>query len=134
MRTLIALILLTVAGGASAASESPLNKRQAAVLERALLGKVPQAPVQCVARDLLNDVEPIGDTILLYRLGPKRLYRNDLVGRCSALGPGSIPVIQRVGPDYCAGDVVRTVDRQSGRLRGGACALGPFIAYRAREN
>lgn len=133
MRIMMTAILLTLATGASATGDVPLTKQQAGRLERALAGKVPQAPVQCVALEMLNDVEPVGPSILLYRVGPKLLYRNALTGRCSALGPGSVPVIERIGRDYCAGDIVRTSDRNTGRPRGSNCTLGPFIAYRTPE-
>ena len=134
MRILMTAILLTLATSASATDAPSLTKQQAGRLDKALAGKAAQPPEQCVARDLLNDVEPVGRSILLYRVGPNLVYRNSLVGSCSALGPGSIPIIERIGRDYCAGDLVRTADRNTGMPRGSNCALGPFVAYRAPGN
>ncbi|MDX3910777.1 MAG: hypothetical protein QHC67_13305 [Sphingobium sp.] len=130
MRMFLALVLLSFAQGAAAETASPLTPREAQRLEKALAGKVPGTPVNCVPRTMLNDLQTIGNGILLYRVGTKLTYRNDLGGQCGGLRSDDIPVFQSFGGSYCKGDFVRVVDRLSGNLRG-SCVLGPFVPYSA---
>jgi len=130
MRTILAVALLMLASGAAAETAPSLKPREALKLEKALAGKVPGAPVDCVQRNLLNDLQTIGNGTLLYKVGSKLTYRNDLGGQCQGLRSDDIPVFQTFGSSYCKGDLIRMVDRISGNLRG-ACVLGPFVPYRA---
>ncbi|MGK2909613.1 MAG: DUF6491 family protein [Sphingobium sp.] len=130
MRMIIALALLAFTTAATAKSAPPLKPREAQKLEKALAGKAAGEPVNCVQRNMLNDLQTVGDGILLYRVGPKLTYRNDLGGQCHGLSFDSIPVFQTFGGSYCKGDFVRIVDRISGTLRG-SCILGPFVPYRS---
>lgn len=130
MRMITALVLLASATAATAKSVPPLKPRDAQKLEKALSGKTAGEPVNCIQRDLLNDLQPVGDGILLYKVGSKLTYRNDLSGQCQGLSFDSVPVFQTFGGNYCKGDFVRIVDRLSGNLRG-SCVLGPFVPYRS---
>ncbi|MCP1469370.1 hypothetical protein J3E64_001045 [Sphingobium sp. OAS761] len=120
------LLLAACAGGNV---PRPLTDKQAAKLAQALDGKVAGTPVSCIDRRTQSNLTAISDTVLLYRVSRKLLYRNDLIGSCSGLARGDIVVTQSFGTQLCRGDMTRTVDRTSGMMTG-ACALGDFTPYR----
>lgn len=129
MKSMLALALLSTVASAPAEAQPSLSPREAKILNKALAGKTPGAPVRCVSRTLLDNMQSVGNGIILYRVGPKLTYRNDLGGQCNGLRSDGIPVLQSFGSEYCRGDIVRIADRQTGVLRG-SCALGPFVPYR----
>ncbi|AUW56738.1 hypothetical protein C1T17_00210 [Sphingobium sp. SCG-1] len=130
MKSLLALVLISLVSSTAAVARPSLSLRNTEVLNKALEGKTPGPPVRCVSRDLLNDMRSVGNSIMLYRVGPKLTYRNDLGGQCHGLGSDGIPVLQSFGGEYCRGDIIRIADRQTGGFRG-SCVLGPFVPYRA---
>ncbi len=73
---------------------------------------------------------PISDSVILYKVSNKLVYKNDLIGSCNGLKYGDTLVIQTFGSQYCRGDIARTVDLPVG-IQSGACALGDFTPYRA---
>lgn len=129
MKAVPAAILFSLVASVAVQARPSLSSRETKALGRALDGKVPGAPVRCVNRDLLDNMQTVGDGILLYRVGNKLTYRNDLGGQCHGLSSDGIPVLQTFGREYCRGDIVRIADRQTGALRG-SCVLGPFVPYR----
>jgi len=124
---LVPLLLAACAGG----NEPPrLTEKQAARLEAALQGKVAGEPVSCVNRYPAASLTAISDSVLLYRVSGRLVYRNDLIGSCSGLSRGDTLVVRTYGTQYCRGDMARSADLVTGSITGG-CALGSFTPYRA---
>ena len=118
----------TDATTASAAAD--LTQSQTADLARALKGKTPGAPVNCVSASELGNPVPVGDSILLYSGSGGVTYRNNLRAACPGLGRNDDLLVAEVyGAQQCSGDRVRQVDRFSG-IPGPVCGLGAFIPYR----
>ncbi|HKT76815.1 MAG TPA: hypothetical protein VJQ78_08770 [Sphingobium sp.] len=119
-------LLSACAGGGQPAR---LTEKQAAQLESALAGKVAGEPVSCVFRQPNANLTAISDSVLLYRVSPRLVYRNDLIGSCIGLGRGDTLVVKTWGSQYCRGDIARSADLATGMVTGG-CALGSFTPYR----
>ena len=124
---LVPLLLAACAGGNE---PSRLSEKQAARLEAALQGKVAGEPVSCVNRYPAASLTAISDSVLLYRVSGRLVYRNDLIGSCSGLSRGDTLVVRTYGTQYCRGDMARSADLVTGSITGG-CALGSFTPYRA---
>ena len=109
-----------------------LSEKQAATMQKALAGKVPGEPVNCISRSDTDNAIKVSDEIILYRASSKLVYRNDLVGSCSGLANGDdIMVIRQFGTSQqCDGDIIRMVDRMTGMPRG-SCSFGKFVPYRS---
>lgn len=132
MRAGIFLAPLLLAACAVGDQPARLTEKQTAALERALAGKVASEPVSCVVRQPAADLTAISDSVLLYRVSSRLVYRNDLIGSCSGLGRGDTLVVQTSGSQYCRGDIARSADLPTGMVTGG-CALGSFIPFRAPD-
>jgi hypothetical protein len=130
---LAALALLSVAGCATAGHEDNpprLSDREERTLARALEGKVAGPPVACVSRVIGSDgLQPISDSILIYRINRNLTYRNNLNGACSGIARGNTLVLEPKVDQFCRGDIARSVDLTT-RMQVGSCALGDFIPYR----
>ena len=124
---LVPLLLAACAGGNE---PSRLTEKQAARLDAALQGKVAGEPVSCVNRYPAASLTAISDSVLLYRVSGRLVYRNDLIGSCSGLSRGDTLVVRTYGTQYCRGDMARSADLVTGSITGG-CALGSFTPYRA---
>lgn len=112
------------------AGEPPrLTEKQADRLEAALEGKVAGEPVNCVTRYPGASLTAISESVLLYRVSGRLIYRNDLIGGCTGLGRGDTLIIKPTGSQYCRGDIARSADLAIGSITGG-CALGSFTPYR----
>lgn len=121
------LMLAACAGG----SEPPrLTEKQAARLEVALEGKVAGEPVSCVNRYSTASLTAISESVLLYRVSGRLVYRNDLIGACTGLARGDTLIVRTYGTQYCRGDIARSADLVTGSITGG-CALGSFTPYLA---
>ena len=120
------LLLSACAGGGQPAR---LTEKQAGELERALTGKVAGEPVSCVFRQSNASLTAVSDSVLLYRVNPRLVYRNDLIGSCTGLARGDTLVVKTWGSQYFRGDIARSADLMTGMVTGG-CALGSFTPYR----
>lgn len=130
MRGWMMLAPLMLAACAGGSSEPPrLTEKQAARLEAALAGKVAGEPVDCISRYPQASLTAISDSVLLYRMSGKLVYRNDLIGSCPGLSRGDTLVVRPFGSQYCRGDLARSADLTNGMVTG-ACALGSFTPYR----
>jgi hypothetical protein len=107
----------------------PLTEKQAAALEKALAGKVAGEKVACISQMPRTDMRVISDSVLLYRVSSRLVYRNDLIGSCTGLTRGDTLVTRSFGSQYCRGDIANVANLQTGTLSGG-CALGDFTPYR----
>lgn len=130
MRSVFMLAPLLLAACASGNDAPPrLTERQAAKLEAALGGMVPGPPVTCISRFPQSNMIAISDSVLLYRVSGRLIYRNDLIGSCSGLSRGDTLVVTSHGSQICRGDMAKSADLMAGMVTG-ACALGSFTPYR----
>lgn len=133
MRTPVLIGILALAACTpSAAERRGAADREAAsarALDKALAGLTPGKPQTCLSDvDRRNaGVDKIG-TILVYRIGRDRVYRNDMNGGCVGGGYDPIVVTQTPTTQLCRGDLAQLVDRTS-RVQTGSCAFGDFIPY-----
>lgn len=129
MRASICLVPLMLAACAGGSEPQRLTEKQAARLEAALEGKVAGEPVNCVSRYPGSSLTAVSESMLLYRVSGRLIYRNDLIGSCTGLGRGDTLIIKPTGSQYCRGDLARSADLVTGSITGG-CALGSFTPYR----
>ncbi len=107
----------------------PLTPKQASALEKALTGKVAGEKVACISQIPRTDMRVISDSVLLYRVSGRLIYRNDLIGSCNGLTRGDTLITRSFGSQYCRGDIANVANLQTG-TRSGGCALGDFTPYR----
>lgn len=129
-RFLITSLALTACVGAAPASTynpaDPANNE--ARMGRALKGLTPGKPVNCITQIRPGyTTEAIGDAIL-YKVNNKRIYRNDTTGGCAPQNRYDALVVRNFGTRLCRGNIVSTVDTQTGVEIGG-CSLGTFTPY-----
>lgn len=125
--TFVAPLMLTACAGGD--QPARLTEKQAAELEKALSGKVAGEPVSCVFHQPGAALTAISNSVLLYRVNSRLVYRNDLIGSCSGLARGDTLVVETRGSQYCRGDIAHSADLTIGMVTGG-CALGSFTPYR----
>ena len=129
MRAWMCLAPVMLAGCTGGSEPPRLTEKQADRLEAALEGKVAGEPVNCVTRYPGASLTAISESVLLYRVSGRLIYRNDLIGGCTGLGRGDTLIIKPTGSQYCRGDIARSADLAIGSITGG-CALGSFTPYR----
>src|SRR3546814_17204163 len=84
--------------GCSGAHEPPrLTEKQTSELERALADKVPGEKTSCVNRESQSNLTAISNSVLLYQVSRRQVYRNDLIGRCTGLSRGDKPLRRTEG-------------------------------------
>ena len=116
-------------GGASTGAAA-LNPTQLALMERHLGGKVAGRPVSCIPSNSVDQTIRVSDSILLYRVSGRLVYKNDLRGTCPGLARDNDVIVSTVhGTGPCRGDIIHLVDRTSG-MQGPSCVLGDFTPYR----
>lgn len=123
-------LLSSCAQTAQSARADELTPDQLALLDRNLGGKVAGEPVSCISSVPSTQTIRVSDSILLYRVSGRLVYRNDLRSSCIGLARDNdviVSVVHNSGP--CRGDILRLVDRTSG-ISGGSCVLGEFTPYR----
>lgn len=130
----IALLAGCTQVGPREANAEQLTPRQLALLEQHLGGKTAGRPVSCLPSTLTNDLIRVSDSIILYRVSSRLVYKNDLRISCPGLSRDSDVIVTEIhGSGPCSGDIIRLVDRTSG-IQGASCALGEFTPYRSPEN
>lgn len=107
----------------------PLTQKQMSALEKALEGKVPGEKIACISQLPRTEMRVISDSVLLYRVNSRLVYRNDLIGSCIGLSRGDTLITQTFGSQICRGDIARVANLQTG-MQSGGCALGDFMPYR----
>lgn len=127
---LLAPLMLAACSGSY--TPAPLTPKQTAALDKALDGKVPGEKVACINQIQRTDLRIISNSLILYRVSRKLVYRNDLIGRCTGLTRGDPLIVRSFGGQYCRGDLAQTANLTVGTLSG-SCALGDFVPYRTPE-
>lgn len=135
MRRLAALTLAAaiLAGCATYAADQPAYRSVKNDLEfrKALAGKVPGRPVDCLPSYRSSDMQVIDDNTILFRDG-RTTYVQSPRGGCSPLGSGHYTLVTRShgGMGLCRGDIARVVDLTAG-FTVGSCAIESFVPFRA---
>lgn len=121
-----ALAAAALASGATALAQdsAPLSPD----LAKALAGRVPGKPENCISNGRVNGPEVIDNRNILYRQSGARIWRNELTDSCPALRDNDILVIEIYGDQICKFDRFRVVNRNSG-IPSGFCILGSFTPY-----
>ncbi len=129
--SLAPIALSACAAGQQSAEAEPLTPRQLAVLDRELGGKVAGEPVSCIpSTSSSTQTIRVSDSVLLYRVSGRLVYKNDLRSSCPGLARDNDVIVSRIsGSGPCRGDIIRLVDRASG-IGGASCSLGEFTPYR----
>jgi len=91
------------------------------------IGQSAAAQQACVPISPNGSLQITDSRTLVYRSGATA-WVNRLATDCRGVTSMDIPVIYPNGSQYCHGDIVRTVDRDS-HIPGPACVLGDFVAY-----
>lgn len=127
-------LTLIAACGQVDSTPAPLTEKQSALLSKQLDGKIAGKPVNCLSDYNTNNIIRVSDSILLYRVSGRLVYRNNLRSSCPGLArDDDIIVSEQFGGQKCRGDIIRLVDRTSG-ITGGVCSLGEFVPYRAPKD
>lgn len=115
-----------LAGGATALAQdsAPLSPD----LAKALEGRVPGKPENCISNSRVNGPEIIDDRNILYRQSGARIWRNEMTDKCPAVRDNDIVVIEIFGDQICKYDRFRVVNRNSG-IPSAFCILGSFTPY-----
>lgn len=96
-------------------------------LQKALAGRVPGKPVDCISLWGSNSTQIIDGKAIIYKVGSK-LYVNEPRSGASALRDDDILVTHTFGSQLCSIDTVRLVDRNAHFPRG-FVSLGQFVPY-----
>lgn len=119
---LIPIVALGLVGAAAPAAQH----RDA--LADALAGRVAGRPVDCVEKSRLDGPQIIDEKTLIYRESGRRVWRNDLIGRCPGLSPMDTLIVDIYGSQLCRNDHFRALEPGM-RIPGPYCRLGPFTPY-----
>jgi hypothetical protein len=114
------LILATVIG-ASLLAGPAIAKRDRSVPEATLTG----APVSCISLHQIRESRVRSDSVIDFRTGGNKWYRNTLPHSCPSLGFEERYMYQTSLSQLCSVDVI-TVLYSSPMMRGASCGLGKF--------
>lgn len=122
---LLAVLALSVAGAASAASPKPPPEQ---VLAKMLDGRSAGAPVNCIDPRNVDTVDIVDKTAIVYRLRGGRLYVNRPRVGADALRRDQTLVTRTVGTRLCSYDPVNLLE-SGARFDAGFVSLGTFTPY-----
>lgn len=128
---ILAALMLPLATATAAPAERESN-REDQRLSKAIKGRIPGSPIDCVPllRPRYN-TEMVGDKIL-YRRNNRLVYVNQTSGGCN-ISPGlDVLVVNNVSSQLCRGTIIRTFNPLAGQTTGG-CTLGSFTPYTAAK-
>jgi hypothetical protein len=122
-RLIAGAVALAVAACATAAD----TRKADSDLAKALAGRTPGKPVDCIDRSTVDGPQIIDSTTLLYRSG-RHVWRNTLEASCPALRQTSILIVEAHGSQMCRNDLFRATEVGS-VVPGPICRLGKFTPY-----
>ncbi|MFL6753233.1 MAG: hypothetical protein ACJ8D5_09265 [Sphingomicrobium sp.] len=113
---------------ASPAETAAVQARQQAQFATLTAGKVPGAPINCLATYRANDMVVVNDNTVAFKQG-RRLYVNNMQGSCYGLERGTTALVTRTpSTQLCRGDIATLVDTST-RTSVGSCVFGDFVPY-----
>lgn len=98
-----------------------------AELARATQGRLAGKPVDCITRSRTDDFSTSGET-MIFRPGSKVTYLNRLSPGCDKPKLRSTLVFRSTSGRLCRGEIVQSVDPQTG-VTWGSCTVGQFVPY-----
>ena len=116
-------IALTIAACATAAD----TQKGVSEIDKALAGRVPGTPVDCLDRSFADGPRIVDGQNLIYQSGSK-LWRNQLEATCPSLRPVSILIVEMHGSQMCRNDLFRATE-PGAVIPGPYCRLGKFTPY-----
>lgn len=129
--TLAAIAAAFVAGCATYAADRPAYRSASndTDFRKALAGRIPGKPVDCLSSSRSRDMQVIDDDTILFRDG-RTTYVQAPRGGCSPLGSGHYTLVTQSfgGQGLCRGDIARVVDL-SGGFTVGSCVLESFVPF-----
>lgn len=131
MRIAIGMAALIAAGLAVGPSSASETSREQTV-EQALEGYTPGEPTNCLPSNLSFSSRRVGDRTVLFRVGTRQLWRNDLPPQCAGINSVAALVTRTPIGRLCRGDIVNFVDLRNG-FEYGACPLGQFVPYKREK-
>lgn len=133
------IILAAIAAGAAACAAiaapdfdtSQLDDGERDRLAKALEGRVPGDPVNCVATRDLRGNEGFGTDIIVFkgRRSSSDVYVNRPPAGCGNFDRSTALIVRTTTTRLCKGDIVQLYDPSLGNQYGG-CGLGEFVPYR----
>jgi len=127
----VATILAACSTAVGQEARSPDAQRE---LDKALAGRTPGKPVECIGNFRTSNMHVIDDWTILFREG-RTIYLQNPEGGCSGIGSGSNTLVTRLygTGQLCRGDINHVVDLHTG-IAGGACVFTPFVPYTRPAN
>ncbi|MBA3879020.1 MAG: hypothetical protein C0500_04825 [Sphingobium sp.] len=122
---------MALAGAALACGATALAQDSAPLspdLAKALEGRVPGKPANCISRSQVGGPEIIDNRNILYHQSGARIWRNELTDHCPTLRDNDIVVIETFGDQICRYDRFQVINRNSG-IPSPYCILGRFTPY-----
>ena len=121
-----AALLASCSTSAGQETRSPEAQREIA---KALAGRTPGKPVDCIGNFRTSNMQVIDDWTILFREG-RIIYVQSPQGGCIGIGSGTNTLVTRLygTSQLCRGDINRVVDLHTG-IGGGACVFTPFVPY-----
>lgn len=132
MRCLLTSIAATMLVSAGAVQAAPPNDvRGEAELARALEGRVPGKPVDCLEQRNIRSTRIIDRSAIIYDTG-RVLYVNRPTSGVNFLDRSDVLVTDTHSSRLCSIDIVRLYD-QGSRMQSGSLGLGKFVPYTRPE-
>ena len=98
-------------------------------LDKALAGRVPGKPVNCIPNYRGSQMQVVDDRTILFRDG-RNVYLQTPKGGCQGLAGGYDTLVTRLygSSQLCGGEINRMVHLNTGQ-GGGTCVFGDFVPY-----
>jgi hypothetical protein len=121
-----AVMLASCSTAAIEETRSPEAQRE---LSKALAGRTPGKPVNCIGNFRTSNMQVIDDWTILFREG-RVVYVQNPQGGCQGISSGSNTLVSRLHGtnQLCSGDINHLVDLHTG-IGGGACVFTAFVPY-----
>lgn len=123
----VAAGLLTAASADAARPKTPQER-----MDKALEGRTPGKPVDCIYLNEIQSSQIIDKTAIIYQVG-RTLYVNTPRSGKEFLDSSDILVTDTHSPQLCSIDMVRLVD-QTSRMPSGSVGLDKFVPYTKPKN
>lgn len=125
---LLAGAVLIAAGAPATADARKADERAQLKLAKAIEGRVPGTPVDCINLRDIQSSEIIDRTAIVYHMIGRTVYVNRLRGGSPSLDDDDILVTDTHSSQLCSIDIVRLLDRTS-YFPNGFVSLGAFEPY-----
>lgn len=127
MKISTCLLALAISFGAPALAVAARDDANTQ-LEKALRGRTPEKPVDCISMSDASSTQIIDGTAILYRVG-STIYVNRPRGGAKSLRKDDILLTRSFGNRLCRPEIVNLIDPASRQVRS-FVSLGEFVPYR----